>query len=439
MPSTPGREPRSLAARLAVAFAAAAFLLVAAATGYQFWATVEHLEAEDDAILAAKAAYYRAAAADRDEVAKAVAAVAPGWFVRVEFPGGSAATPGYPDPSAGAAEGSDESDLPDGRAVRWRADTADGVRVVVGLDAAHDRRFLAAAGRRFAYTLAVSLLLAAGGGYWLARRGLRPLRRLAAAAARVRPTNLRERVPPAGLPAEVFALAASYNTMLDRLAAGFDRLAQFSGDLAHELRTPLNNLRGEAELALSRDRTPAEYRDALVSCLEETHRLGKLIDELLFLARADDPRAALNPGPVGVAEALAPLRDTYAAAADDAGILLMFDVEPNVTVAADAGLLRRAVGNLIANALAHTPRGGTVTVFARGPDVGVTDTGPGIAPEHLPHVFNRFYRGDAARTGPRVGLGLAIVKGIADLHGGRATAENRSPGAAVWLTFPGRA
>jgi two-component system heavy metal sensor histidine kinase CusS len=311
------------------------------------------------------------------------------------------------------------------------------------MDTSHDDELLEDYRRQLSYVLGLSLLAAAAGGYWLARRGLRPIAEVTATARRIGPAHLGERIGTAGLPAEVRDLADTFNHMLDRLADAFARLGRFSADIAHELRTPVNNLRAEAEVALGRPRTPDEYREVLGSCLEECGRLTRLIDSLLFLARAEDPKTELVTAEVDAAAELRAVREFFDPAAAEAGVRLEVEAAPGLSLRADRTLLQQAVGNLVANALAHTPPGGTVTLFAAadgaGVRVGVRDTGPGIAAEHLPYVFDRFYRADAARSAgrDRVGLGLAIVKGIAELHGGTASvASPPGKGTTVTLQFP---
>jgi two-component system heavy metal sensor histidine kinase CusS len=208
------------------------------------------------------------------------------------------------------------------------------------------------------------------------------------------------------------------------------------------LRTPVNALRGEVEVALGRPRSGDEYRNVLGSCLEECGRLGRLIDSLLFLARAENPKTVLATEPVDVGRELVVVREFFEPAAAESGVALATEVEPDLVVPADRTLFQRAIGNLVTNALAHTPVGGTVTLraarVAGAVRVEVVDTGEGIAHEHLPYLFDRFYRADPARSGgARVGLGLAIVKGVAELHGGAATvASAPGRGTTVTLTFP---
>jgi two-component system heavy metal sensor histidine kinase CusS len=208
----------------------------------------------------------------------------------------------------------------------------------------------------------------------------------------------------------------------------------------------VNNLRGEIELALGKPRGPEEYRDVLGSCLEECGRLARMIDSLLFLARAENPRTQVPREPVEVARELEAVREFYEAAAAEVGVALRVAARPPLHAEVNRPLLQRAVGNLVENALAHTPAGGEVTLTAgpdqRGVRVAVADTGCGIPEEHLEHVFDRFYRADRARSakGGGVGLGLAIVKGIVELHGGAVEIDSTvGHGTRVALVFPSAA
>ena len=279
-------------------------------------------------------------------------------------------------------------------------------------------------------------------GAWIARRGLKPLRDMTAATERITARQLHERMRPDGWPAELASLARSFDRMLDRLEDSFRRLAQFSADLAHELRTPINNLRGEAGVALSQLRSAEEYRRTLESSLEEYARLARLIDNLLFLARTDDPTAVGTRTPCDARRAAETVREFYAAVAEDRAIRVRCDGQG--TVHADPVLLRQAISNLLSNALNYTSAGGSVTIQVqprtdRGLEVIVSDTGSGIAPEHLPHIFDRLYRADPARSRhpDGAGLGLAIVQSIMIRHGG-SVAVHSAPGqgATFTLSFP---
>jgi two-component system heavy metal sensor histidine kinase CusS len=235
--------------------------------------------------------------------------------------------------------------------------------------------------------------------------------------------------------------------MLARLEESFTRLSQFSADLAHELRTPVNNLICAADVALSRSRTPEEYKEVLESGLEEYGRLSRMIDSLLFLARAENPETKVQKVPFDARKEIQSVIDFYEPLSQEEGVdLATAAPESNtgpVTLKADVDLFRRALSNLISNALHHTPRGGRVTVSARvaggGVEVEVADSGCGIGPEHLPRIFDRFYRADRARAHhpEGAGLGLPIVKSILDLHGGTVSVRSQlGKGATFTLRFP---
>ncbi len=281
-------------------------------------------------------------------------------------------------------------------------------------------------------------------GYGIARHGIRPIEEIAATARRITSTNLRERIQSEGYPSELASLAGTFNEMLDRLEGSFEQISRFTADIAHDLRTPINNIRGEAEVALARARTVDEYRDVLESSLEEAVRLSDLIGDLLFLARAESPQTDLRRQPVNVGTLIAAVLEYYEATASDGGISLIAAVAAErLTAALDRPLMLRAVSNLVANAIAHTPRGGSVILAASASDaelsIQVSDTGAGIPSEALPRVFDRFFRVDPSRSRSSggTGLGLAIVQSIMTLHGGSASiASHPGRGTCVTLRMP---
>jgi len=283
-------------------------------------------------------------------------------------------------------------------------------------------------------------------GYQIARHGIRPVEEMATTARHISSMNLRERILPEGYPSELASLASTFNQMLDGLEESFERISRFSADIAHDLRTPVNNIRGEAEVALARARSAEEYRDVIESCLEEAVRLSDLIGDLLFLARAESPLTHLRRERVNVGELLGGVREYYEASAADGGVALTTAVADEPVVAElDRTLLQRAVGNLVSNALAHTPPGGAV-VLGTGTDLSnpefstirieVSDTGVGIPAEALPRVFDRFFRVDSSRSqgSGGTGLGLAIVQSIALLHGGNVEISSQ-PGRGTRVTL----
>ena len=282
--------------------------------------------------------------------------------------------------------------------------------------------------RDIAIVLISGVLTASAVGAVVTRRGLRPLTDITRATERIGVHQLQERMGAGHWPKELVSLAAAFDRMLDRLQESFARLSQFSADLAHELRTPVNNLMGETQVALSRTRTPIEYARLLQSALEEQGRLASMIDSMLFLAQADQACSALAPILLDGRSELQAVSDFYQALAEEQGVELLCKGQNKI--AADPMLLRRALSNLLSNALKYTPRGGQVTLLAAEesgtvPTLSVIDSGIGIASEHLPKLGDRFYRVDPSRTGPAgAGLGLAIVGSIMRLHGGKLLIES---------------
>jgi two-component system heavy metal sensor histidine kinase CusS len=217
------------------------------------------------------------------------------------------------------------------------------------------------------------------------------------------------------------------------------RLSQFSADLAHELRTPIGNIRGEAEVALTRSRSAEEYREVIESTIAECQHLGHLVDNLLFLARTEAAEDHLQRTSFDGRAAIERIAAFHEPIAEEQRLTIACTGDAKFL--ADEMLFSRAVNNLVENAVHHTPAGGTIeiSIATRGAslEVSVKDSGTGIAAEHLPRVFDRFYRADSARSSEGVGLGLALVKSIMDLHGGSARIESEfGQGTTVILSFP---
>ena len=316
--------------------------------------------------------------------------------------------------------------------------------IQIAIDISQEEALLARYRFWFWAILLVTSILFPLVGYGIARHGIRPVEDIAATARRITSTNLRERIGAEGYPSELASLAGTFNEMLDRLEESFERISRFSTDIAHDLRTPVNNIRGEVEVALARARTVNEYRDVLESSLEETVRLSDLIGDLLFLARAESPITHVQRQKVDVGELLGTVREYYDATAWSAGVSLVTSKgDDPVTAELDRSLMLRAVSNLVSNAIAHTPAGGSVTLATATEDTGirieVSDTGSGIPAEALSRVFDRFFRVDPSRTKTSggTGLGLAIVQSIMTLHGGSAEISSQlGCGTRVWLRMP---
>lgn len=288
---------------------------------------------------------------------------------------------------------------------------------------------LAAFDRRAAGGAAAFLALAVLGGVFLSRQALRPVAESIAAARRIDPRDLAERLPRTGSGDEIDELAGTVNGLLDRLAAYHAQVIRFTADASHELRSPLAAMRAAVEVALQRPRAAEGYRDVLASLGEQCEQLTALVNGLLLLARADAGEVAVARDPVDLAALAGEAAEMYEPLAEDRGIAFRWECPGPVAVAGDAHRLRQLVTNLVDNAIKFTPRGGSVLLrVGQARDaalLSVEDTGAGIEPVHLPHIFDRFYRADAARTAASgSGLGLSICRWIAEAHGGRIAARS---------------
>ena len=297
-----------------------------------------------------------------------------------------------------------------------------GLTLLLALDVTHHEAFFAELERWLWIALAVCALFSAGLGWLVARNGLRPLREVTQVAATVSARSLKERIPEQTLPVELRPLVSSFNGMLERLEESFVRLSNFSADIAHELRTPLTQLMTHTEVVLGRARSLEEYQDALYGNLEDLKRMARMIDDMLFLAKADNGLIVPEHRPVELHELTAQLLDYYRLLGEEVGVEL--SQEGSGTIEGDAGMLRRALSNLLSNALRYTPAGGGIHVRIGCADgqvrLAVANPGPTIPAEHLERLFARFYRADPARRegGGHAGLGLAITRSIVEAHRG---------------------
>lgn len=272
--------------------------------------------------------------------------------------------------------------------------------------------------------LPMTLVLVGLGGYWLADRALRPIDRITRTAQAISAGHLSRRIGYTGPQDEVGRLAATFDRMLDRLQAAFERERRFTADVAHELRTPLTALKGRLDVVLGRPRTAAEYEEALRDLEGEVNRLIRLSADLLLLARLDQRRLPWQPQTLDLSELLLTVAEQVRPLADAKGLTLDEEIPPGLSIVGDPDHLIRLFLNLLDNAVKYSPSGGQVTLKAgrerAGVWIAVSDTGPGIPPEHLPHVFERFYRVEEARSRESggAGLGLAIAREIARWHGG---------------------
>jgi two-component system heavy metal sensor histidine kinase CusS len=299
---------------------------------------------------------------------------------------------------------------------------------VVALDVSHHVHFLDQVRLQLSAGTALAAAFAALLGWLAARQGLRPLARVTQTARRLSAEQLGERIPERDAPPEVRELAEAFNGMLDRLERSFQRLGHFSADIAHELRTPVSNLMTETQVALSRARDAEEYRETLHSNLEEFERLARMIGDMLFLAKTENGHLPQPAEAVALEVEARALLEFYDALAEEKGVAL--ELSGSGTVVGDRLMLRRALSNLLSNALRHTDRGLSIGIRIKPVDgqvmLEVRNPGTTIPADRLPLLFDRFHRVDVSRSsqGEGAGLGLAITRSIVEAHGGRIEAAS---------------
>jgi two-component system heavy metal sensor histidine kinase CusS len=330
----------------------------------------------------------------------------------------------------------------DGVSMRWVAAQArigasgEMVEIIAAHTMTQEARVLSAYLVRVWITVIGAVLVTVLLAYWVSSRGLRPARAMAAKAAEITPDRMSARLDVANAPAELQSLAESFNAMLDRLATGYQRLLQFSADLAHEVRTPIGVLIGQTQVTLAHTRSAAEYRSVLESNLEELERLGRIAQNILFLAQADHEAQQIERTRLVIREELETIRTYFEGIADERQITC--EVAAEGEMVAHAIMCRRAIGNVVVNAVRYATPGTVVRLSGRadaeGASIVIGNQGEPIAADVLARLFDRFYRGDAARSEftESSGLGLAIVQAIMHLHGGHASATCTRDG---WIEF----
>ena len=304
--------------------------------------------------------------------------------------------------------------------------------VAVAVDITHHAHFMASFQRTLWLFVAAAAALAGLLGWFAVRRGLAPLQAIRQGAAGVTASRLDYRLPLDAVPVELADLAETLNDMLARLEDSFQRLKDFSSDLAHELRTPISNLMTETQVALTRARSPDEYREVLASNAEEYERLARMVGDMLFLAQAEHGLVVPKREAVDLANEVRELFDFFDALAEEKALRL--SLTGSGQISGDKLMLRRALANLLSNAIRHTPAGGSIRVGIEATDDGtmlaIENSGEPIPPEHLSRIFDRFYRADPSRhrSNEGAGLGLAITRSIVQAHGGEISARSTADG-----------
>ncbi|WP_426232718.1 heavy metal sensor histidine kinase [Pseudomonas sp. TWP3-2] len=335
-------------------------------------------------------------------------------------------------------------EAPDGAELALLSGEAQGpngesLTVIAGKVLSEREQMLGSYRMRLYLAVGLGAVLAFALGLLLLRRGLRPLGKLSEAVRGIDLRSLDRRLPADDTPAELLEPVQALNGMLARLDDSFQRLSQFSADLAHEIRTPLHTLLASNGQALNHPRSSAEYQEVLASNMEEFERLKRMAENLMFLARAEQAERALDLRTLDLNEIGEELCDYFEALADDRGIRLENNLSGELF--ADQQLLQRALGNLLANAVRHADIDSVISLRRRDEPgmcwLQVHNHGPAIPNEHLSKLFDRFYRVDPARAEPgdSGGLGLAIVHSIMQLHGGQVRVSSDARGTVFELGF----
>ena len=294
----------------------------------------------------------------------------------------------------------------------------------------------------YAGLIPLSLLCGCLLGWFLTGRVLRPVIEVAQAAQRITGSNLSLRIPTRAAGDELDYLILTFNRMIERLESSFQQIRQFSTDVSHELRTPITAIRGQLEVALFTAKTADQYRDATLNCLQDIERLSQIVRALLLLSQAESGQLALQMTRLDLSSVARDIVDQFQIPAEGARVQLSADLPPECAAEVDRVQIERMLSNLLSNALKFTPAGGRVHVALRSSpeaiSIEVEDTGCGIPEEHIPHIFERFYRVPTQETcanpEPGLGLGLSFVAWIAKAHGGTIRVES-APGKGTRFTI----
>jgi two-component system heavy metal sensor histidine kinase CusS len=456
----------SLAARLALLFACLSFAVLAAVGAVLYNSLARHLADRDDAALVARVEQIRTLLQETDLIS--LIHQKPQLFANMlgnreallvlRFPGQAPLIEVNPSqtpvPAVVPMRTSSPLALTDVRHAQERggipfsvlaistaiSGSPQDLEIVAGRLMTERTRVLTAYRNEILLVASCGALLLACLAWWGARRGLQPLRALARQTAGIGVRNLSTRIDAQDAPRELAPLIDGFNGMLDRLDRSFTQLSQVSADMAHDLRTPIGNLLGQTEVALGQKRDVGYYEKLLGSNFEELQRLSKMTDNMLFLARAENADNAIARKRLPLADELERMVDYFEGVAEEREVRIA--LHGDGIIWADQTLLRRALGNLMANAVRYAEPGSIIVLsavaHAGGIDLSVENRGPTIPPQHLARIFDRFYRADPARADSAAssGLGLSIVRSIMTLHQGRWQASSQHGVTRFTLRFP---
>ena len=311
--------------------------------------------------------------------------------------------------------------------------------VAVAVDITHHQHFMESFRKTLWLFVSLAVVIVSFLGWTMVRHGLSPLKMIRQGAEAVTANKLDFRLKEDAVPVEMAELTHTLNSMLARLEDSFQRLKNFSSDLAHELRTPISNLMTQTQVALSQPRSKEEYQDILASNSEEFDRLAKMVADMLFLAQSDNGLIVLNREKIELNNEIKDLFDFFDALAEEKNLKLIST--GSAIISGDKSMLRRAFANLISNAIRHSPIGAEILIEieqAQNTTITIFNQGDPILIEHLPHIFERFYRADPARhcNGEGAGLGLAITKSIIQSHNGTIQANSTNNGVKFVIRLP---
>ncbi len=323
------------------------------------------------------------------------------------------------------------------RSGRW-TDKNQVFYLAIGRSLGEGERIIGRFTRDFYLILPLVILVCGVLGWYVAGRALEPLNSVSRTAQRITSSNLSTQIPARGAGDELDHLIETFNGMMERLHLSFEQIRQFSTDVSHELRTPLTVVRGQLEVALFTAKSPEQYREAMENALEDVERLSSIVRALLLLSQSETGQLVLQKSEFDLAEAVRDVADQFQIPAEGDGVRLLAETPEHLPVQADRIQIDRLLSNLLSNAIKYTPAGGEVRVRlsaeAGQAALTVEDTGVGIAPEHLPHIFDRFYRVPSADPHKGLGLGLSFVAWIVKAHGGAVHVESQ-PGQGTRFTI----
>lgn len=312
--------------------------------------------------------------------------------------------------------------------------------LVMGVNINHHVEFFKEINWVIFWSIVLALLISLIYSVFIVNRGLRPLRKLESYLDKVSPGHLDVRIPVQQLPVELEALSHVSNTMLDRLDHGFQRLSDFSSDIAHELKTPLSNMTTQTQVVLSKERDNADYQDALESNLEELERISKTINDTLYLAKSENSLLYENNETLDINQEISRLIEYYNIAGEEKG--LSIELAGQGRLYCDKKMFERAINNLLSNAIRHASENSTIKIIIKEiggkPAISIINHGDPIPAGSLPFIFNRFYRADKSREHTHsvgAGLGLAITKSIIEAYGGTIVAKSSDDMTEFLITF----